>query len=72
MNSNSIEFLCRNCLNLFTFKYSALCFDKQDDLQFSPEPECPRCGATEELTFSNYGQEQIENMIFKNEIKKCK
>ena len=67
-----LEFSCRNCLNLFTFEYSIICFDKQDNIQFTPEPTCSRCGATEELTFSNYGQEQIENMIFQNKIKKCR
>ncbi len=69
--NNNIEFLCRNCLNMFTFEYISVCF-KSNDLDFRPEPICPRCGATEELTFSNSGQEQIENMIFRNQIKKCK
>ncbi len=67
---NTIEFSCGNCLNMFIFAYSKICFDKQD-VRFTPEPECSRCGATEELIFSDYGQEQIENMIFKQKIKKC-
>lgn len=72
ITQKAIEFSCRNCLNMFTFEYSGICFDKNDDIQFTPEPACPGCGATEELTFSNYGQEEIENMIFRNEIKKYK
>lgn len=66
-----IEFACRNCLNMFIFAYSKICFDKYDDIEFTPLPTCPRCGATEELVFSDFGQEQIENMIFKQKIKKC-
>ncbi len=72
MKNKQIEFSCSNCLNMFIFEYSKICFDQHDDIQFTPEPECPKCGTTKELTFSNFGQEQIENMIFKNQIKKCK
>lgn len=67
-----IEFSCRNCLNLFTFEYSEICLNNKKDIEFTPEPECPRCGATEELVFTDYGQEKIENMLFRNQIKKCK
>jgi hypothetical protein len=44
-------------------------FDKTRELVFNPEPECPRCGAKEEIVLSDYGLEQIDNMIFSNEIK---
>ena len=67
-----IEFACRNCLKMFIFEYTAICFDKHEDIRFTPEPACPRCGATEEIVFSDFGQEHIENMIFKNEIRRCK
>ena len=66
-----VEFSCRNCLNLFSFEYSKICLDKHDDIQFTPKPACPRCGATEELIFTDYGQEKIEDMLFSNKIKKC-
>ena len=67
-----IEFSCRNCLNMFTFSYSAICLNSQDDIQFTPEPECPKCGATEELMFTDFAQEKIEDMLFGGKIKKCK
>jgi len=65
-----IEFACQNCLNIFTFAYEEICFIKNGDLEFTPSPECPRCGATEELVFSDFGQEKIEDMILYNQIKK--
>lgn len=58
-------------MNIFTFGYSKVCFDRFDDLQFTPEPTCPRCGATDELMFTDYGQERIEDMMLKNQIKRC-
>jgi len=67
-----IEFACRNCLNIFTFEYDQLCFDRFDDLRFTPEPSCPRCGSTQDLEFSDSSQERIEHMIFMNLIKRCK
>jgi hypothetical protein len=69
--TNNIEFACSNCLNMFTFVYSYICLKQNGDIEFTPEPECPRCGATEELIFSDYGQEKIEAMLFRNQIKKC-
>ena len=63
-----IEFACRNCLNMFTFAFTDVYLDKVRELHFTPEPECPRCGSTEDLVFSNYGQEQIDDMIFSNKI----
>ena len=71
-NKPEIEFSCRNCLNLFIFSYTDICLNSQGDIQFTPEPKCPRCGATEELIFTDYGQEKIENMLFNNQIKRCK
>ncbi len=66
-----VEFACGNCLNLFTFAYSDVVFLKSTgDLEFTPEPTCPRCGATKELIFSDYGQEMIEDMLFRNQIRK--
>lgn len=72
IQNKKIEFACSNCLNMFTFEFTDVCFDKSRDLQFTPEPSCPRCGATEEVVFSNSGQEQIEDMIFSNQIKTCR
>jgi hypothetical protein len=50
----------------------AIEFDQYEDLLFNPLPECPNCGATEEIFLSNSGQEQIEDMMFHNQIKKVK
>jgi len=69
--SKDIEFACGNCLNVFTFEYEDICLKTNGDVDFTPEPACPRCGATEELVFSDYGQEKIEDMLFSNQIKKC-
>lgn len=68
IQNKKIEFACRNCLNLFTFEYSDVCFDKVRELHFTPEATCPRCGSTDEIEFSDYGQEQIEDMMFSNQI----
>jgi hypothetical protein len=70
--SKDVEFACRNCLKVFTFVYEDVCLKNNGDLDFTPEPECPRCGATQELVFSDYGQEKIEDMLTGNQIKKCK
>lgn len=66
----SIEFSCGNCLNIFTFAYSDIYLKKSGDIEFVPLPECPRCGAVEELVFTNYGQEKIEDMLLRNQIRK--
>jgi hypothetical protein len=64
-----VEFSCSNCLNIFNFTYSDIFFNKSGDIEFIPEPSCPRCGSAEEIFFSDYGQEKIEDMIFKGQIK---
>lgn len=66
----NIEFSCGNCLNLFTFSYSDIFLNKLDDIEFVPEPICPQCGAKEELIFSDYGQEKIEDLLFQGLIRK--
>lgn len=43
--------------------------DKEGELHFTPIPECNFCGATEEVVLSNFGLEQIDNLLFNNEIK---
>jgi hypothetical protein len=43
-------------------------FDKTRELVFNPEPECPECGATEEIVLSNFGLQQIDLMILHNKI----
>lgn len=65
-----IEFACNNCLELFTFTYNDIYLKNTGDIEFVPEPACPRCGSTEELVFSNYGQEKIEDMLFSGQIRK--
>lgn len=44
-------------------------FDSQRELLFNPEPECPGCGTTEEVVLSDYGLEQIDHLIFSDQIK---
>lgn len=66
----TIEFSCGNCLNIFTFAYSDIYLKKNGDIEFIPEPDCPRCGATDELMFTDYGQEKIEDMLFSGKIRK--
>jgi len=68
----SIEFACSNCLNMFDFEYEDICFDKTKDLRFTPEPMCPQCGSTDDIVFSDYGQEKIEDMILYRQIKTCR
>ena len=68
--SKDVEFSCGNCLEIFTFNYNDVYLKASGDLEFDPEPTCPRCGATEELIFSDYGQEKIEDMLFRGQIRK--
>lgn len=68
--SKDVEFSCGNCLNIFTFVYTDIYLKSSGDIEFVPEPTCPRCGATEELIFSDYGQEKIEDMLFSGQIRK--
>jgi hypothetical protein len=64
-----INFACSNCLNIFDVETEDIHFDKVRELHFTPEPECPQCGATEEVVLSNYGLEQIDDMILRNQIR---
>jgi DNA-directed RNA polymerase subunit RPC12/RpoP len=68
----NIEFECSNCLNLFNFIYEDIFFNSSGDIQFDPEPACPRCGSTVDIAFSDYGQEKIEDMLFSGQIRKVK
>lgn len=70
--SKDIEFSCGNCLNIFTFGYTDIYLKESGDIEFVPEPTCPRCGATEELIFTDYGQEKIEDMLFSGQIRKAR
>ena len=64
-----INFACSNCLNIFDIEMENIQFDRQRELIFTPEPECPQCGAVDEVVLSDYGLEQIDHMIFSNQIK---
>ncbi len=72
VSDKSVEFSCGNCLNMFTFGYTDIFLTKQGDIEFVPEPSCPKCGANKELIFSDYGQEKIEDMLFSGQIRKGK
>jgi hypothetical protein len=65
-----VEFSCGNCLDIFTFTYQDVFLKSTGDIEFVPEPECPRCGAIEELVFSHSGQEKIESMLNSGQIRK--
>jgi len=65
-----IEFSCGNCLDIFAFSYQDVFLKSTGDIEFVPEPVCPRCGAREELVFSHSGQEKIETMLNNGQIRK--
>jgi hypothetical protein len=65
----TINFECINCLNIFDIDMKNIVMDKQRELHFTPEPVCPRCGAIDEVYLSNYGQEQIDDMIFTQQLR---
>ena len=69
--SKDIEFSCGNCLNIFTFAYADIYLEPSGDVAFVPWPTCPRCGASEELVFTDFGQEKIEDMLFSGQIRKA-
>ncbi|MBU0728101.1 hypothetical protein KKA95_05435 [Patescibacteria group bacterium] len=69
VQTKKIEFACRNCLTIFMFEFTDVCFDAVRELHFTPEAECPKCGSTDEISFTDYGQERIEDMIFSNLIR---
>jgi len=70
--TKDVEFSCGNCLNIFTFVYTDIFLKASGDINFEPEPTCPRCGVTQELIFTDYGQEKIEDMLFSGQIRKGK
>ena len=70
--SKDFEFSCGNCLNIFTFSYNDIYLKESGDIEFVPEPACPRCGATQELIFSDSGQEKLEEMLYNGQIRQGK
>lgn len=70
--TNEVEFSCTNCLNLFNFVYSDIYLKASGDIEFVPEPSCPRCGSTVDLEFTDYSQEMIEDMLFRGQIRQEK
>jgi len=68
----SIDFSCGNCLEMFTFTYSDIYLKKSGDIEFVPEPTCTRCGSTQDLIFTDYSQEKIEDMLLNGEIRQGK
>lgn len=65
-----IEFECNNCIKIFTFTYRDIILNKNGDIEFVPEPSCPRCGSTIDIVFSDQGQEKIEWMLTMGKIRK--
>ena len=70
--NKEIEFACSNCLTIFMFKFNDVVFNKVRELHFTPEAECPYCGSTVDIAFTDFGQERIEDMIFSNQIRTMK
>jgi len=70
--TNEVEFSCTNCLNLFNFNYNDIYLKSNGDIEFQPKPSCPRCGSTVDLTFTDYSQEKIEDMLDKGQIRQEK
>ncbi len=70
--TKSLEFSCGNCLNIFKYEYEDIFMNSKEDIEFVPEASCPRCGSKEDIFFSDYGQEKIEDMLMNGEIKKKK
>lgn len=68
--AKEVAFSCGNCLNIFTFVYTDIFLKATGDINFVPEPTCPRCGGRQELIFTDYGQEKIEDMLFSGQIRK--
>lgn len=66
----SIEFSCGNCLNQFKYVYEDIFLNENEDIEFVPEPSCPQCGSIDDIFFSDYGQERIEDMLLNGEIRK--
>ena len=69
---NEIEFECNKCLKNFNFNYEDIFMNSSGDIQFVPEPACPKCSSTVDITFSDYGQEKIEDMLFSGQIRRVK
>ena len=67
--TKKIEFACGNCLTIFEVEITDVYFDHARELHFTPEPECTFCGGTEDVVFSDYGAEVIDDMILRNEIR---
>lgn len=68
--SGNIEFSCANCLDIFKFEYTDIYMKRSGDIEFIPEPSCPRCGATDDIVFTDFSQEKVEDMLFKGQIRK--
>jgi hypothetical protein len=64
-----INFACSNCLNIFDVEMLDIQFDSVRELLFTPIPECPFCGAVDEVVLSDFGLNQIDHMIFTNQIR---
>lgn len=65
-----IEFECHNCMKIFNFAYKDVMLNKLGDIEFDPEPSCPRCGSSVDIVFSDQGQEKIEDMLTRGKIRK--
>ncbi len=65
----TINFECEKCLHIFDIEMKNIHLDKTIELHFTPEPVCPKCGAIDEVYLSAYGQEQIDHMIFTQQLR---
>lgn len=70
--AKSFEFSCSNCLEIFKFQYDDIYLKKSGDIEFIPEPSCPRCGSKDDIAFTDFSQEKIEDMLFSGQIRRVK
>ena len=68
--SKDVEFSCDKCHTTFIFIYDDIYLKKSGDIEFVPEPSCPKCGSKKDLYFTDHTQRKIELMLTAGLIKK--
>jgi len=56
-------------MDSFSVMITDVYFDKLRELHFTPEPTCPRCGATQEIQFSAATEEIIDHWVLEGKIR---
>ncbi len=68
--ANEVGFACDKCHKTFTFTYEDIYLKRTGDIEFVPEPSCPRCGSSSTLYFTDFTQKKIELMLTAGLIRK--